>query len=401
MKKFITDIKTLAALLIAGAAFTACSSDDNAIDEQPVNPATQKYTMTVNASKGDDATTRALSLTGSTLNATWDANEKVLVYQNGLPIGTLTAAESSNASTTLSGTLDSAPDANQDLTFYFHTNAKPTYSGQDGTLTKIASTYDFCAPATVATGNFTVDARNKTVSVSDGISFGANQQAIVKFTFKDKADGTTLLSPSAFTVSVDLSAAYKAALQSTNPTLYYALAAQLPYENSLTIPASTYTENGEGIIYLAIPDKVGTAVSDATTATGIKSNLQITITATVGSDTYTLIKSGFPFTNGQYYEITAKMTKQVTVWIQSAFSDGCYVVFNNDDTHVTLTDTGYTYQNDYGEILKCYTATLTAGATTYTVYSPSYGALASDVSVSVGDIVIYSYRDNSWIPKYW
>ena len=39
MKKFMTDIKTLAALLMAGAAFTACSSDDNTIDEQPVNPA--------------------------------------------------------------------------------------------------------------------------------------------------------------------------------------------------------------------------------------------------------------------------------------------------------------------------------------------------------------------------
>ena len=40
--------------------------------------------------------------------------------------------------------------------------------------------------------------------------------AIVKFTFLDKADGTTLLSPSALTVTVDLPAAYKAALQSQN-----------------------------------------------------------------------------------------------------------------------------------------------------------------------------------------
>ena len=29
MKKYITDIKTLAALLMAGAAMTACSSDDD------------------------------------------------------------------------------------------------------------------------------------------------------------------------------------------------------------------------------------------------------------------------------------------------------------------------------------------------------------------------------------
>ena len=67
MKK---NIKTLAALLIASATFVACSSDDNSIieNQQPVNP-TGKYTMTINASKGGDATTRALSLDGKTLNA--------------------------------------------------------------------------------------------------------------------------------------------------------------------------------------------------------------------------------------------------------------------------------------------------------------------------------------------
>ena len=141
------------------------------------------------------------------------------------------------------------------------------------------------------------------------------------------------------------------------------------------------------------------------TATLIKNYIEITITATVGSDTYTLTKSGFPFTNGQYYEITAKMTKQgsgvpvVTVWINSSFSDGCYVVSNNDDTHVTLTDTGDTYQNDYGETFKCYTAPLKADATTYTVYSSSGEALASNVNVSDGDILIYWNDGSSWIYK--
>ena len=91
----------------------------------------------------------------------------------------------------------------------------------------------------------------------------------------------------------------------------------------------------------------------------------------------------------------------VTVWINSWFSDGCYVVFNNDEAHVTLTDTGKTYQNDYGEQLKCYTATLTAGATTYTVYDSDNNALASNVPVSDGDIVIYDSGGSSWVKKYW
>ena len=59
MKKYFSNIRTLAALLMAGAAFAACSSDDNSI-EQPANPTAPKtYTLTVNASKGD-ASTRAL-----------------------------------------------------------------------------------------------------------------------------------------------------------------------------------------------------------------------------------------------------------------------------------------------------------------------------------------------------
>ena len=57
---------SLAALLIASATLAACSSsDDNIIEEQPVNPTEPKtYTMIVQATKGDDATTRGLSLDG-------------------------------------------------------------------------------------------------------------------------------------------------------------------------------------------------------------------------------------------------------------------------------------------------------------------------------------------------
>ena len=43
MKTMKKDIRTLAALLIASATFAACSSsDDNIIEEQPVNPTAPK-----------------------------------------------------------------------------------------------------------------------------------------------------------------------------------------------------------------------------------------------------------------------------------------------------------------------------------------------------------------------
>ena len=92
----------------------------------------------------------------------------------------------------------------------------------------------------------------------------------------------------------------------------------------------------------------------------------------------------------------------VTVWINSSivWSGVYYVVFNNNDTHVTLTDTGTTVNDEYGNTYKCYTAPLTAGATSYTVYNPSNNAIASGVIVSNGDIYIYNYGD-SWGYKNW
>ena len=75
----------LAALLMAGAAFAACSSDDNIVEEQPANPTQHTYTMTIEATKGGDAaTTRALALDGNTLNATWQTTDKVAVYNLSL-----------------------------------------------------------------------------------------------------------------------------------------------------------------------------------------------------------------------------------------------------------------------------------------------------------------------------
>ena len=279
MKK---NIKTLAALLIASATFVACSSDNDSIidNQQPVNP-TGKYTMTIQASKGDGATTRALNLTDHTLNATWSEGEIVEVYQGGSKIGELTAAASTDASTTLTGTFDAAPSTSADLTFYFHTNTT-SYSGQDGTLATIASSYDFCAPATVATGDFTVNSANHTISVPAGISFGANQQAIIKFTLKDKGNSDAAISPSALTVTDGTSTV------------------------SLTdIPAATYTANeAAGVLYVAFP-AAGTAKT-------------VTLTATVGDDTYTYEKSDVTFTNGQYYEITVKMTKHVSLIVNPA-----------------------------------------------------------------------------------
>ena len=86
MNRFTNPILTTRAALILLLAtvlttFAACSSDDAATGQQvPATDAPKTYTMTVTASKGDDATTRALSIDDKTLNATWAAGEHVAVY---------------------------------------------------------------------------------------------------------------------------------------------------------------------------------------------------------------------------------------------------------------------------------------------------------------------------------
>ena len=127
---------SLAALLIASATFAACSSSDDSIIEQPVNPTEPKtYTMIVQATKGDAAATRGLSLDGKTLNVKWNEGEEVEVYQGAEKKGTLTATASSNGTTTLTGEVSGLTEEEGNITFYLHSNDRD-YSEQTGVLLK-------------------------------------------------------------------------------------------------------------------------------------------------------------------------------------------------------------------------------------------------------------------------
>ena len=274
MKKMMTNMKTLVALLMAGAAVTSCSSDDTIADQpvqQPVGP--QVYTMTVEATKGGDATTRALADGGTTLTATWATTENVYVKKvDTWATGSL-KPQADGATATLKGELSGVTIAANDvLTLQFPRSGALDYTGQVGTLEDIAAKYDY------ATATVTV----KSVSGGDIIPEAAtttfqHQQAIVRFTLKN-SDGTALPSnPTAFTM--------------TDGTSTVELT---------SIPAGTYTTNGAGVLYVAFPASNGSA--------------DITLTATVGSDTYTLTTSSSKtFNIGNFYRVTAKMAKQASV----------------------------------------------------------------------------------------
>lgn len=261
MKKMISSMKTLVALLMVGATVTSCSSDDTIADQpvqQPVGP--QVYTMTVEATKGGDGT-RALNLDGNKLNATWTAGDEVEVWtEDGTTTkyGTL-IAQSDGASTKLTGTLTTKPSGGETLTLKY---LSPNYSSQDGTLTGTANSIDKVCDYATATVTATVDGDNVTTTAA---AF-ENQQAVVKFTLKNKANDS------------DLSA-----------TKLVVNVGGTEYEVN---PVSATSE-----IYVAIPGFNGQT---------------ITLTATVGSDTYTYEKSGVAFTNGSFYRVAVKMTKQAS-----------------------------------------------------------------------------------------
>ena len=269
------------ALLTAGLALTACSSDDSNTEQ-----VYRTYTMTIDATKGANeaasrAYTRALTLDGSTLNASWATSEKVYVQGKLLSDESYFWFEGSiqpqyaGTTTRLNGTIslpkgwvisiDEAIGTPHKVNLQFPRPDVLDYTGQIGTLADIAENYDYARAENVQV-NIEAD---KVVGVSP-VTF-VNQQAIVKFTLKDKADGTTLLSPTALTIGYG------------GESL------------SLTsIPDATYTTNDNGVLFVAIPGFSGQT---------------LTLTAKVGSDTYTFTKSGITFVNGKYYEITVKMKK--------------------------------------------------------------------------------------------
>lgn len=276
-----------AALAIAGAAITACSSDD--INEVEANQkgldASKTYYMSVDATKGSSEaasrTNRALSLEGQTLTPTWATNENVYV-QGKLQSdnsyfwfkGSL-QPQSAGTSTKLNGairlpdnwviTIDDAIGTPHQVSLQFPRPEGLDYSGQVGTLADIAAKYDYARAE-----NVRIDIHENNIIGVNTVNF-VNQQAIVKFSLVEKNNESNVLSP-------------------TNLIINYG-----SKNNSLTIPKATYTTNGNGVLYVAIPGD---------------SEQNITLSATCSDGTYTYNKSSVTFQNGKYYDITVKMTKQ-------------------------------------------------------------------------------------------
>lgn len=286
MKKIITDIKTLAALLMAGAALAACSGDDNIVEEQPANPAQHTYTMTIEATKGGDAaTTRALVLAGNTLNATWQTTDEVAVYnytKSSVFTGSL-KPQSNDASATLTGTLTGSVDEG-DIIYLRWPSVDADYTGQDGTLATIAQSYDYTTgiAKVKAISGATIVAEDS--SPSGGPVLFTNDQAIVKFTLIDKANDAPI---NATQLTIDAKDSQGSSLiQSKTYPDAYTLG---PITINRTAPANN-------VVYAAL-------------SFSGQAHFTFALTATDGTHNYTYEKAGVTMLNGRYYEVKVKMTR--------------------------------------------------------------------------------------------
>lgn len=284
MKKIMTNIKTLAALLIASATLAACSSDDNEIQNaQPANPTEPKtYTMTIQATKATGgATTRGLYYgTDGALNVKWNEGEQVEVVQmsgtTSKSLGTLKAKASTDGITTLTGELEGLQTGAQ-LKFYLH-SASYDYTGQKGVLLKadgnnsIEEKYDY---AFAATYDYTIDGTN--VTVPSGINL-EGQQSIVKFILVDDSGNPVNVT----SLKIDTKNYIIEKIDNVE--------GNTQGSKSMTITPAEPTN----VIYAAIrntepnKDKPNNYTLTATTADGIK---------------YAYTKKDVTFVNGKYYEV--------------------------------------------------------------------------------------------------
>ena len=285
MKKYLILIVCSCLLLLTGVAFVACSSDDDGV-EQP-----QVYHVTVEAVLSSDAVTRALSGDGSSdISTVWAQGEAVYVTKSGTNLGTLTPQSTGTASTKLIGTLSGAELNVNDVLVLTYLKSPADYSGQNGTLSDIGAKY---AIATATVKITEVGSYVKTEKATF-----TSQQAIIKFTLRGESNE---------------------ALNASSLNIKYGSTTL-----SLTsIPDATYTANGNGVLYVALP--------------AFDSQL-LTLTATVGGNTYKYEKPAVSFVNGKYYPVNVRMGKNESYTpgdhplTMQALNNGTTITFDNKAT---------------------------------------------------------------------
>ena len=196
----ITGLATLVLLFFA-AAMTSCSSDEFEENEAPVQQEMIKFTATV-GEKGADAIaeakaamggTRALSESGSNINATWAVGEEIAIVFNSTKYTATVTAVASNGCASIEGTVPAATPDNQAVQLIYPASAvtdagaiKDNLLAQQlGTLADVSANYD------VITANGNLEISGTSASMKEQVTFNAPQYTICKFQFTENNTAIT------------------------------------------------------------------------------------------------------------------------------------------------------------------------------------------------------------------
>lgn len=248
---------------VAAVILAACAKTE----PSPTHPSkfgsgTGTYSLSLVAGKGV-IEVKALNLDGDALYSSWGAGDEVTVYnrtKSAALDGKLIAA-TAGVNTTLSGTLTGtiAPDDELELSFL-----SGSYDNQDGSLAYIA---DHCDYATALVTVASVGGGVVTVKESNAIF--QPHQAIVQFTLQEK-DGSPITQIAGLEIKAD--------------------------SETITVTPAAETN----ILFVAVP-----AVADAT--------FDLTVTRNDTDNLRFLEKTGVTLEWGQYYKISAKLSRAVDV----------------------------------------------------------------------------------------
>ncbi len=187
--KSMLKISCLSAAGIAALALVSCQKEMTPA-ATPEQPLAKTYSLTVDATKGND--TKALALDGHTLNVKWSDTDQVAVFPVGTNtrlLGTLTAAASETGTTTLSGDLTGTVNVGDNLSLLFP-RGEWDYTGQKGILlsdgNSVEKKYDY------ALADVTVESIDDSKITTTANADFSSQQAIVKFILKDKANNNAI-----------------------------------------------------------------------------------------------------------------------------------------------------------------------------------------------------------------
>ena len=312
MQRTRNNIWTFFSILMMGMSFMDCSDDI----AEPRTQTMRSYTLTVKAeNRNSGALTRALTEESTTegatkLKATWQNGEKVYVKKetNATWASGSLEAQEIGAIAKLSGTIflpeNESLVAGEEITLQFPKSGDISYADQEGTLKGIATNFDY---STARAKIETVSASGN-IGISETLSF-TNHQAIVKFSLTDNADDPKALNPTSLFISNN---------EGNIATL-------------TDITPETYGTNGDGVLYVALPDV---------------SNDTITLTANVDGRIYTYTTpTADTFEKGKYYFVSVKMKEALPLTLEAATADA---IVNVNFNGITLATPIY-YRINQGE----------------------------------------------------